>query len=158
MPVEVSFDWDLIRMKLKTRKELLAEEIILLLLESGKISGKTQLQKEVFIASKEVLKNRAGDLLYHPDQFGPYSSLVAWATKRLQRMGMIAVSPRGEGHSTYSILESGIQYIDKVVREKGIPESLRSELKKRKANWDEWDRTGISIYVYRNYPEFRLEH
>lgn len=154
MPVTIDFDWDLIKRKLRSEYRLSPEEVILLLLSFGRVIGRTQLQKEVFIASREVLLDFAGDLLYHPDKFGPYSGLVAVAAKKLQNMGMVSVSPKGEGHSTYFITESGLRYLGEVLGRANIPKHLLDELKRRKANWDEWDTTGITTYVYRKYPEY----
>ncbi len=152
MPVELQFNWE--KVKESIDDKLHADDIILLLLDAGKITGKTVLQKEVFLASKEVFRELSGNLLYHPDKYGPYSKLVDDVAKILKAEGKIKVISKGEGHSTYIIQQKGKEYLEALSLRNKIPNSKLEELKKRKASWDEWDTAGILRYVYRNYPEY----
>lgn len=153
MPIEILFDWEKVKKSLDGNK-LHADDIILLLLDAGKTTGKTILQKEVFLASKEVFRDLSGDLLYHPDQYGPYSKVVEDTTRILKYERKITVTSKGDGHSTYFIEERGKEQVKEICLRKNIPESKLAELKERKANWDEWNMAGIIRYVYRNYPEY----
>ncbi len=153
MPVEIQFNWEEVKKRIDNNK-LRVDDIILLLLDAGKVTGKTVLQKQVFLASKEVFQELSGNLLYHPDKYGPFSKLVDDSAKILKAEGKIKVISKGEGHSTYLIQPKGKEYLDEVLLRKKIPESKLEELRKRKMSWDEWDTAGILRYVYRNYPEY----
>ncbi|BAB59873.1 TVG0737684 [Thermoplasma volcanium GSS1] len=150
--VKIETDWDKLLSDYENSKELNVEDIILLLLNYGKISGKTMMQKQVFLTVKEVFTNISA--LYHPDKYGPYSQLVSDIVVKLINDGKIIKFNRGEGHATYAITESGKEYINKVIKSKNINNEDLEKLRKNKYDWDEWDTKGILRYVYRNYPEY----
>lgn len=157
MSVEIPFDWDGILRRSSPETKLSAEEVILMLLNAGQVNGKTILQKQVFVAWMEMLKDRTQDFLFHPDQYGPFSSLVGDAVKRLRKEGKIKILPKGEKHETYVITPHGVEHLLQVTTFKVLPKSLLDELAKRKARWDEWDTEGIQSYVYRNYPQYAMK-
>lgn len=153
--VKVNFDWTEIESEKQSIHKLKADELILLVLKNGKVSGKTKLQKEVFLAWKEVFgMEYVRDPLYHADQFGPYSKLVHDVEKKLKSEKIISISPKGEGHSTYLISESGRERINNIMSNRPIPKEKLKLLEDKKADWDEWSVRGIMVYVYRNYPEY----
>jgi len=132
--------------------KLNASDIILLLLANGKTTGRTMMQKQAFLAYKEVLKDYSEDLLYHPDKYGPFSSLVGDSLKYLRNQGLINVINRGEGHQTYILTEEGKRKAEEISRK--LPDEIKNALKNQKISWDEWNTNGILRYVYRKYPEY----
>jgi len=152
MSIELLINWEEFKKEKDLNKKLSATDIILLLLANGRTIGKTMMQKEVFLASKEVLNEYSQDLLYYPDKFGPFSHLVDDALKYLKLQGLINISNRGEGHQTYSITLAGKKKAEEI--SKMLPDKIKKELKNKKNSWDEWDTRGILRYVYRNYPEY----
>ena len=154
MGLKMDVDWGEILKKYEENPNIKADEAILLLLKIGTISGRTMLQKQVFIAYKEILKENVSDLLFHPDQYGPYSRLITDAIAKLRFEGKIKVISKGESHSTYYITESGKEYIERIIRKKRINDRIIQKLEEKKKDWDEWASDGIIQYVYRNYPEY----
>jgi len=150
---DLRFDWERVRAQLGKRR-VTPSDLILLLLDIGKVSGRTMMQKQVFLAYMEVLPENAGvDPGFRPDRFGPYSQVVSDMLLALRVRGFIRVQSRGEGHSTYLLAAGGGKVVREIRSRPGV-EQLRGNLAKRKAGWDEWSAHGIMQYVYRNYPEF----
>lgn len=148
--------------KYKIEKSLFVTDVVLLLLSVSQIKGNTKLQKEVFIAWKEFLQNKIGDLGYFPYKYGAYSKLVDDSTKILLINDKINMKKRrGEG-TIYSITKKGrislkrnltkrnISYL-KLLRTKN---KHKEELADKKIDWDDWTPKGILRYVYRNFPEY----
>jgi uncharacterized protein YwgA len=153
MIVQPQFDWEQIKSDLGERR-LTPADLIVLLLDAGKVSGKTMMQKQIFLAYKEVLPvNRTVDPGFRPDLFGPFSQVVADMLTALRLHGIVRVESRGEGHSTYFLGPNG-RSAAKVIRTRPGVERFRAELGKRKVAWDEWSAHGIMRYVYRKYPEY----
>lgn len=144
---------DKIIVKYKKSPRLFVDDVILSLLYISSIKGKTLFQKQIFLATEEVFKSKSVDLGYTPHLYGPYSRLVEDTVYFLQREGLIFVMKRkGEG-SIYQITEKGKEHFKlKMERIKVILNSLR----KHKSSWDEFTSSGISNFVYRNYPAFTV--
>jgi len=106
------------------------------------------------LAYKEVLKDYSEDLLYHPDKYGPFSSLVGDSLKYLRNQGLIKVINRGEGHQTYLLTEEGKKEAEEISRK--LPDEIKNALKNQKISWDEWDTKGILRYVCRKYPDYAI--
>jgi uncharacterized protein YwgA len=151
--LELKFDWDKIKKK-NTEGKLKIDELILLILNEGKVSGKTKLQKEVFLAWKEIIKDHLVDPLFHPDYYGPYSDLIEDAIEQLKLEGYIKTAAIGEGHATYFITEKGKKKVREILENKKFISKFMQILKEKKIDWDEWSSKGILIYVYRKYPEY----
>lgn len=135
-------------------KKLLGSDVILLLLSFGKIKGDTVLQKQVFLTWKEVFPEQMVDLGYFPYRFGAYSRIIHDAGKELENEHLISkIKRKGEG-SIYEITDKGLLNISSKLQYLNID---IEKLQKRKENWDEWDKDGILVYVYRNYPEYTTE-
>jgi uncharacterized protein YwgA len=132
--------------------KLNALDIILLLLANGKTAGRTMMQEQVFLAYKEVLRDYSQDLLYYPDEFGPFSKLVEDSLRYLRNQGLIKVLNRGEGHQTYLLTEEGKSKAEEISRK--LPDQMINTLKNQKISWDEWDTKGILRYICRKYPEY----
>lgn len=129
--------------------------LILLILDTGPIRGRTKLQKEVFLAWNEILGERyATDPIFHPDYFGPYSQLIVDSQAFLRSNNDIKVLPHGEGHQTFVISDKGRITLKEELEQTRIPSSLLSKLSYKKADWDEWTSSGIIMYIYRNYPYY----
>jgi len=150
--IKIEGDWDNILNEYNNSKKLDVEDIILLLLNYGKISGKTMMQKQVFLAVNEIFNNSYA--LFHPDKYGPYSQLVSDIVLKLIDDGKIKKFNRGESHATYVITETGKEYVNRIIKSKNINNETLEKLRKSKSDWDEWDTKGILRYVYRNYPEY----
>ena len=135
-------------------KKLNAIDIILLLLANGKTVGRTMMQKQVFLAYKEVLNEYSEDPLYYPDKSGPFSQLVDDSLKYLKSLNLIKVINRGEGHQTYILTVEGKRKAEEI--SKLLPNDIIGKLKDQKISWDEWDTNGILRYVYRNYPNYSI--
>ena len=154
MSIELLLDWEEYKEKRSLHGKLNALDIILLLLANGKTTGRTMMQKQVFLAYKEVLKDYSEDLLYHPDKYGPFSKLVEDSLKYLRNQGLIKVINRGEGHQTYILTEEGKRKAEEI--SKKLPDEIKNALKNQKISWDEWDIKGILRYVCRKYPEYAV--
>ena len=152
MSIEFLLDWEEYKEKRSLHGKLNASDIILLLLANGKTTGRTMMQKQVFLAYKEVLKDYSEDLLYHPDKYGPFSKLVEDSLKYLRNQGLIKVINRGEGHQTYLLTEEGKRKAEEISRK--LPDEMKNAMKNQKISWDEWNTKGILRYVYRKYPEY----
>jgi len=135
-------------------KKLNVIDIILLLLANGKTVGRTMMQKQVFLAYKEVLNEYSEDPLYYPDKTGPYSKVVDDSLKYLKSLNLIKVINRGEGHQTYILTVEGKRKAEEI--SKLLPNDIIGKLKDQKISWDEWDTNGILRYVYRNYPNYSI--
>ncbi|MEP0823948.1 MAG: hypothetical protein HRF40_00530 [Nitrososphaera sp.] len=126
-------------------------DLILLVLSVAPVKGNTRMQKQVFIAYKELFEDKAVDPVYYPWKYGAYSKVVEDTVKLLTKQGYIKVfGRRGEG-TIYSITKKGQDRINLKI------DKLRlnlSELASRKARWDEWTPIGTLRYVYRVYPEY----
>lgn len=152
--IKIEADWNNLLNEYQNGKRLNADDIILLLLRCGNVSGKTMMQKQVFLAIKEVFNDNVFDALFHPDKFGPYSQLIADIILKLRDEGKIRKLNIGESHATYSITEKGEEYVNKIIKNKNISNEVLKKLKENKSDWDEWDVKGILRYVYRNYSEY----
>jgi uncharacterized protein YwgA len=153
LTVEPRFDWEQVKLELEARR-LTPADLIVLLLDVGRVSGKTMMQKQVFLAYKEVLPaNKTVDPGFRPDLFGPFSQVIADMLKALRFGGLVRVESRGEGHSTYFLAPNGRAAAKQLRTRPGV-ERFRAELEKRKLAWDEWSAHGIMRYVYRKYPEY----
>jgi uncharacterized protein YwgA len=136
-------------------EKLKIDEVILLLLNEGKIRGKSILQMEVFLAWKEIFKEEyLNNPMFQPNFYGPYSQLLEDLTYKLIMGGYVKKNPRGEGHTTYIITEKGKSLVKKILEEKKITDKLVNKLKEKKADWDELTSQGLLRYIYRNYPEY----
>jgi uncharacterized protein YwgA len=157
MRLNFEFDWSEIKRNETPPNELRVSDLILFLLNAGQVSGKTMLQKQIFLTWKEVLKeSNAVDPQFYPHYFGPYSDLVFANFEVLRSNGIIKVLPRGEGHMTSIISKNGTEIIEKRIEQIELSGEILKLLKNRKADWDEWTTKGIIRYVYRNYPEYAV--
>lgn len=129
--------------------KLSGSDIILALLFISPILGKTKLQKEVFLAWKEILIKKTEDPVFFPHKYGAYSKVVDDSLNRLERDKMI----EKKGKSKYMISQKGTKYI--VDRLNKFDVELE-KLKMKKIDWDEWTDDGILAYVYRKYPEYAI--
>ncbi|MGC8584882.1 MAG: hypothetical protein ACP5L4_02005 [Thermoplasmata archaeon] len=138
-------------------EKLKIDEIILLLLNEGKIRGKSILQMEVFLVWKEIFKGEnMENPMFQPNFYGPYSSLLEDLIYKLIIGGYVKNIPRGESHTTYIITEKGKSLVEKILGEKKIPDKIQ-EIKEKKVDWDELTFQGLVRYIYRNYPEYTLK-
>ena len=142
--------------------ELYASEIILLLLSISPIKGNTKLQKEVFLAWREFLKNKTSELGYFPYRYGAYSRLVEDTVKLLQLQNKIKIEKRrGEG-TVFSITKKGKQLLTNITKRKKTSDTKLRKTKNRfgdkledqKIDWDDWSPKAILKYTYRNFPEY----
>jgi len=152
--VRLGFDWPGVRPGEFKGRRISPAQLVLLLLDAGRVSGRTTFQKQVFLSYREVFGTRAViDPGFRPDRFGPYSQLVADLPPLLRAGGWIRIQARGEGRSTYAISPRGVDDVSTLLRDRSLEDRFKVLLQK-KASWDEWSTKGILHYVYRNYPEF----
>lgn len=152
--VRLGFNWKTTVARETGGGRLSPAQLLLLLLKAGRVSGRTTLQKQVFLSYREVFGPRAVvDPGFRPDRFGPYSQLVADLPPVLRAGGWIRVQARGEGRSMFSICPRGVDDASTLLREHSVEQRFEV-LRKKKASWDEWSTKGILHYVYRNYPEY----
>lgn len=145
---------DSIQLYEEVNKKLFGTDLILMLLSINSVIGKTVMQKQVFITWIEEFYDITNDLGYFPYRYGAYSRIISDSLKFLEAKNLIKVIKRkGEG-SIFSITDEGEQLIK--TRQNELQISLE-KLKARKEKWDEWDREGIMIYVYRKYPQYTSE-
>lgn len=152
--VTLGFDWAATVAKESKGRRLSPAQLLLLLLDAGRVSGRTTLQKQVFLSYREVFGTKAVlDPGFRPDRFGPYSQLIADLPPTLRAGGWIRILARGEGRSTYIIGPRGADDAA-TIRQDPTVEKRFEVLLQKKASWDEWSTKGILHYVYRNYPEY----
>ncbi len=157
MQIDLKFDWEKIKRENFSSRRLTVSSLVLLILDIGPVRGRTKLQKEVFLAWKEVFGTEyAIDPIFHPDQFGPYSQLVVDSQSMLRENQDIKVIPVGEGHQTFVISRKGKESLREEMETLNIPNNLIRTLRERKIDWDEWTAKGIMRYIYRNYPYFAV--
>jgi len=155
--VKLQFKWDQVRLDPRGRRRLSPSEQLLLLLDVGRISGRTMLQKQVFLAFHQVFGPRlASDPGFRPDRFGPFSQIVADLPFALRASGLVNIQSKGEGHSTYVLAPQG-RSVARDVRGFDLPESVIALLHEKKASWDEWTTEGALRYVYRNFPRYAVK-
>ncbi len=152
--VELAFDWEAVATRLSRKGRLRTPELMMLILDRGKVSGRTMMQKQVFLAYKEVFgPSHAIDPGFRPDRFGPFSQVVADLLTQMKFRGIIRVTSAGEGHSTYFASDQG-RTTDLILSGHRASSRMLDLLATKKALWDEWTPRGVMQYVYRNYPEF----
>lgn len=135
----------------KMRQHLNGSDLVLLLLSIAPIKGKTKMQKQVFLAWKEIFHDVTLDPGFFPWKYGAFSKLVEDAVKILKEQGYIDIRRRkGEG-SVYLIRPAGRKKIESKISKLRL--DMRN-LKERKTDWDEWTPYGILRYVYRKYPQY----
>jgi uncharacterized protein YwgA len=133
---------------------LLGSDLILILLSISEIRGNTRMQKQVFLAWKELFQNITFDPVFFPWRYGAYSKLIEDTLRILESQKYIKIRRRkGEG-SIFSITSSGQKKITEKMRKLKIDTQL---LQQKKIDWDEWSHKGILRYVYRKYPEYTLK-
>jgi uncharacterized protein YwgA len=149
--LEFSFDTKNKKIYQKTKPQLLSSDLILMLLSVSPIKGNTKLQKQVFLAWKEIFGDIICELGFFPYRYGAYSRLIEDASKILLIEGKMKIEKRkGEG-SMYFITKSGKITIKRKM--KNLELRMR-DLPERKIDWDDWSPKGILRYVYRKYPEY----
>jgi len=129
-------------------------DIVLLLLYVSEIKNNTFLQKEVFLAWKEVFPNKIADLAFFPYYFGPYSDILTNITDHLKKKKLIkkiSISPK---RFKYVITDLGKQIAKQRIDELDID---FDKLRNAKHNWEEFKGDGLMKYVYRNYPYYTSE-
>jgi uncharacterized protein YwgA len=149
--IEFIIDKKNARLFSKTKPEISGSDLILVLLSISPIKGNTKLQKQVFLAWKEIFNDKICELGYYPYKFGAYSRLIEDSAKLLVLEDKISVEKRrGEG-TIYAIREKG----QRSIRKNLIKNKTRwIKLRDRKTDWDDWSPKGILRYVYRNYPQY----
>ena len=65
-------------------EKITGTDIILLLLNVGRIKGKIEFQKQVFLAWKELFFKHSTDLGYIPHRYGAYSKSVEVSSRYLE--------------------------------------------------------------------------
>jgi uncharacterized protein YwgA len=150
--LKLLFDWDA-----DGRREFAAKltpaEMMLVLLNVGEVVGRIKLQKEMFLAYREVFTSElVMDPGFQPAKFGPFSRLVADIPAYLRVYGRIRVEPRGESHSTYVIAPEGRNQA-RTIEERPQIHELLPKLAYAKRQWNQLDTQGIIRYIYRRYPE-----
>lgn len=133
----------------KRRKYLSCSDLILLLLYTSPIRGKTILQKQVFLAGKMLENIYLSDLGFHPFRYGPFSLVVIDSITILKEFKLIEMD--NDPNLVFKITNKGRKFIERKIKINDI--NLQNVMKKKK-DWDEWSTTGILKHVYRNYPEF----
>ena len=157
MSIKIEFDWNKIKKERYGGNKLTIPDLIMVILSNVPIRGKIKLQKEVFLAWKEVFtENYVTDPLFHPDQFGPYSQLVSDSQEILKMESYIKVISQGEGHQTFVISQKGKLNLQENHIINKIPIELFRNLTLKKIDWDEWTSKGIMTYIYRNYPYYAI--
>lgn len=127
------------------------EELILLLLSTGHVSGKIMMQQQVFLAGLQIFHIQSDDEFhYHPAKDGIlYSKEVEEAVDKLKTEGKIIRINRGEGHATYILSEVGKIEAEKI--EEHINKDKMEYLENSHIDWNEWNTEGILKYMGRNY-------
>ena len=131
-------------------KKISGADIIRLVLSAGKVSGRTTLQNQVFIAWQEIFYADSMDLGYHADPKGAYSLVIDDIALFLESDGDIEIIKTGR-KTTYQITKLGI--------EKAMSSALKfsvnlTVLLDKKREWDKWDKNGILRYVLERYPKY----
>ena len=153
----MKFDWEKLRREHFSNIKLTVPGLILALLNIGPIRGKTMLQKEVFLAWKEVFGGKyVMDPIFHPYHYGPYSQMVSDSQTILRSRQEIRVLSKGEMHQTYVISQKGKLTLAEEIRHSEIPEDILNMLSTKKMDWDEWTSKGMMRYIYRKYPEYAV--
>jgi uncharacterized protein YwgA len=135
-------------------KHLDASDLILLVLLAAPVKGDINLQKQVFLAWKELYYEVSIEPGYQPWFYGPYSRIVADLLRSLKSKGLIDFKGRSGEGVVYTITDQGKKRIkDKIARLK----ISTINLQRSKERWDEWTSKGILRYVYRNYPEYAVK-
>lgn len=129
-------------------------DIVLLLLNVSEIKNDTFLQKEVFLAWKEVFPEKIVDLAFFPYYYGPYSEILIKITDHLSKKKLIKKIPINKKNFKYVITDLGKKFAQKRIEEINIP---IDKLRNSKHKWEEWKRNGLMKYVYRNYPYYTSE-
>jgi len=131
-----------------------ASDLILLVLLVSPVKGVTAMQKQVFIAWREIYKDVAVDAGYFPYLFGPYSRLVDDLLVAMKAMRLIDFKGGKNEGTLYTITPEGIKKIkEKMTRLK----ISTNELERRKKMWHDWTSRGYLQYVYRRHPEYAVE-
>jgi uncharacterized protein YwgA len=125
--------------------------LILLLLSVSPTKGDTKLQKQVFLAWKQIFPDTTLDPVYFPHRYGAFSVVVKEIMKGLLEQKLVQSDKRrGEG-TIYTITDFGRERIDEKMKRLKIDVST---LQEKKVDWDEWTMFGAIRNTYRKYPAF----
>ena len=129
-------------------------DVVLLLLNISEIKNNTFLQKEVFLAWKEVFPEKIVDLAFFPYYYGPYSEILMKITDYLSQKDFIKKIPINKKNFKYVITNLGKRFAEKRITELDISVD---KLRNSKYKWEEWKINGLMKYVYRKYPYYTSE-
>jgi hypothetical protein len=130
------------------------DEVILLLLNEGKIRGKNILKGEVFLVWKEIFGEYMVNPLFYLKDNRLYSDMIKETINQLKLNNYITIEPKGEGHNTYCISEKGKNLIKEILERKKFIYKFIPIIKEKKSDWDEWTIKGLSIYINRKYSKY----
>jgi hypothetical protein len=143
------------------KPEITAEEVVLTLLLAGKhkpVKGKLMLMKLAFLASKEVLTNRAQRFRFRPYSYGPYSDEVASGINELIEQGLVLSSVKQVNIDSYRydywLSEMGEKRAMEEWRKLESSETIG--LDRLRAIEERFGYWGIVRHVYNKYPEFAV--
>ena len=133
--------------------------LMYLLRQAGVISGKTRLQKLVFLLQEEF-KVPFG-YKFEPYHLGPLSfelqAEMDWLVNRGIAVEYIVELNPSEGirRYDYTLSEWGRDYFEKVV-EPNLPQEVKEKISKGVEEWGTKSLQEILDYVHRRYPSYRL--
>ncbi len=121
------------------------------------VTGRTRLQKELFLLKYETPAGRAGQfpLEYRADKFGPFSTEVAVALDQLIARRYVRQSAQ-EGSSTFSLDDEGRNAAIQLWKRE-LDQGAREAFHSVKANYNGWTLNALLAYVYSTYPSFTSE-
>ena len=116
------------------------------------IAGKTRLQKEAFLLTKETGAGRAGTfrVIFRPDSYGPFAPDLAEALDKLLSTHLVRQSGAGPSQE-YSLTDEGRNAAIHLWKEK-FTQQVREAFYAVKSNYNEWNLTNLLSYVYSTYP------
>jgi uncharacterized protein YwgA len=133
--------------------------LMYLLRQAGTISGKTRLQKLVFLLQEEF-KVPFG-YKFEPYHLGPLSFELQAEMDWLVSHGIaveyiIELNPsEGIRRYDYTLSEWGRDYVSKMV-EPNLPHEVKEKISKGLRKWGPKSLEEILEYVHRQYPSYRL--
>ncbi len=140
-----------------THKKYSVSDAILLLLYAHPekpIYGRTSMMKQMFLLTREVLPELIQDPKFVKHRYGMYSFFVANCLSNMEFNGTLTRRGRKNARvESFQITEKGKKLIARKFLE--LPDTVKSNLRKKRKGWDQLGYDGILRYVYTKYPEFR---
>lgn len=125
--------------------------------EDGRISGRTRLQKLVFLAQKEFDDPLGSEFEFYPYHYGPFSKELLDIVEDLEEKGYISEKqvdlPRGEKY-IYDLEEDGEQALEDYIDDNPGSKDIEERAERVESHFNNISVSRLLEYVYNQYESY----